>query len=581
MKFLKDLHENNAHHFEEGGKLEFFYPLFEAQYTGLFTPGDVTKTASHVRDGLDLKRMMFTVVIALIPCMLFAIYNTGYQAQWAIAHGAVPLDNWRSDLLTFAGFNFTSTHPIFCLIHGALYYLPIFIAVFATGGIIEPGVAMVRKHEVNEGFLVTGMLLPLTLPPTISLWMVVLGMAFGVVFGKEIFGGTGMNFLNPALVGRAFLFFAYPAAMSGDAAWIAADFSGVDSFSGATLLAQAAVDWDVLSGASWSSAFFGLIPGSMGETSAFLCLLGAGLLLFTQVGSFRNMSGVVFGTVLIGGNIEAIFAIVRKHEINEGFFVTWFLFPLVLPPTIPLWQVAMGIAFGVLFGKEIFGGTGMNILNPALTARAFLFFAYPGEISGDKAWIAAQTSPDGYSGATPLANAAAFKAEAGGVPVTEMLESSVGWANAFWGTIPGSMGETSALACMIGAGILLITQVGSWRTMAGVTIGTFVMATLLNAIGSDTNPMMNVPFSWHIVLGGWALGTVYMATDPVSSSFTDKGRWIYGFSIGVLTILIRCVNPAYPEGMMLAILFMNMFAPMIDYFALQANIRRRLARDAA
>jgi Na+-transporting NADH:ubiquinone oxidoreductase subunit B len=405
MKFLKDLHEKNAHHFEEGGKLEFFYPLFEAQYTGLFTPGEVTKTAAHVRDGIDLKRMMFTVVIALIPCLVFAIYNTGYQSQLALAQGAIPLDNWRTDLLTAVGFNFTSTHPVFCMIHGALYYLPIFIATFATGGIIEPGVAMIRKHEVNEGFLVTGMLLPLTLPPTISLWMVVLGMAFGLIFGKEIFGGTGMNFLNPALVARAFLFFAYPAAMSGDAAWIAADFSGVDSFSGATLLAQAAVDWDVLASASWSSAFFGTIPGSMGETSALLCLLGAGILLYTQV--------------------------------------------------------------------------------------------------------------------------------------------------------------------------------GSWRTMSGVVLGTIAMAAVLNWSGSTTNPMFQVPFYWHMVLGGWAFGMVYMATDPVSSAFTSIGKWWYGIGIGVLVILIRVVNPAYPEGMMLSILFMNMFAPLIDHYVVQANIRRRALRYAA
>jgi Na+-transporting NADH:ubiquinone oxidoreductase subunit B len=405
MKFLKDLHEKNAHHFEEGGKLERFHPLFEAQYTGLFTPGEVTKTASHVRDGLDLKRMMITVVLALLPVMLFAIYNTGYQAQYAIAHGALPLDNWRTDLLSLVGFNFTSTHPVFCVLHGALYFLPVFIVTFATGATVEPATAIIRRHEVNEGFLVTGFLLPLTLPPTIPLWMVALGMAFGVIIGKEIFGGTGMNFLNPALVGRAFLFFAYPAAMSGDAAWIAANFSGVDSFSGATFLSQAAVNWDALAGASWSTAFFGQIPGSMGETSTFLCLLGAGLLLYTQV--------------------------------------------------------------------------------------------------------------------------------------------------------------------------------ASWVTMAGVVVGTIALSTLLNWAGSTTNPMFQVPFYWHMVLGGWALGAVYMATDPVSSAFTRVGRAFYGFGIGGLTILIRVVNPAYPEGMMLAILFMNMFAPLIDHFVVQANIKRRALRYAA
>jgi Na+-transporting NADH:ubiquinone oxidoreductase subunit B len=202
----------------------------------------------------------------------------------------------------------------------------------------------------------------------------------------------------------------------------------------------------------------------------------------------------------------------------------------------------------------------------------FLFFAYPAYISGTAPWIAADFADvDSFTGATLLAQAA---------EIPGVLDNA-NWMDAFLGFIPGSMGETSVVACLIGASVLLLTQVGSWRTMAGVTLGTFAMASALNWVGSDTNPMMNVSFTWHIVLGGWALGTVYMATDPVSSSFTDTGRWIYGFSIGVLTILIRCVNPAYPEGMMLAILFMNMFAPMIDYFALQANIRRRLARDAA
>ncbi len=405
MKFLLDLHDKAKPHFEKGGRLEFFYPIFEAQYTGLFTPGFVTKTGSHVRDGLDLKRMMITVVIALVPCMVMAMWNTGYQAQLAIAKGAVPLDSWQMFVWTGIGLPFDFKSPILCILFGALHYLPIYAAAMLTGAIIEPGFAMVRKHEVNEGFLVSGALIPLTLPPTIPLWMVVVGTAFGLVVAKEIFGGTGMNFLNPALTARAFLFFAYPAYMSGDAAWIAADFQGVDSFSGATLLAQAAVTHGALDDASW-------------------------------------------------------------------------------------------------------------------------------------------------------------------------------WA-AFYGWIPGSMGETSTLACLIGAVLLLATGIGSWRTMAGVFVGTVFFAVLFNLVGSETNPMFGVPWYWHVVTGGWAFGMVYMATDPVSSAFTERGKLFYGFGIGAMVILVRVVNPAYPEGMMLAILFMNMLAPLIDHFVVQGNINRRLARSAA
>ncbi len=406
MQFLKDAHLNVKHHFEKGGKLEFFYPIWEAQFTGLFTPGEVTRTASHVRDGLDNKRLMITVVLALLPCMGMAMYNTGFQAQLAIAQGAMPLDTWQAWLFEALGFTYDFKNPLLNVLVGAGQYLPVMGAALATGGVVEPLTAMIRKHEINEGFLVTGMLIPLTLPPTIPLWMVVLGTAFGTVFAKEIFGGTGMNFLNPALTSRAFLFFAYPAALSGDAAWIAADFSQADGYSGATLLSQAAVSGEAaLAEASWMNAFYGFVPGSMGETSAFACLLGAGLLIWTGI--------------------------------------------------------------------------------------------------------------------------------------------------------------------------------GSWRTMAGVLGGTIVVAGLLNVVGSDTNPMFQVPWYWHAVLGGWAFGMVFMATDPVSSAFTNQGKLIYGALIGVLVVLIRVVNPAYPEGMMLAILFMNMFAPLIDHFFVQANIRRREARYAA
>lgn len=407
MKLLRKIQDMQRPLFEKGGKLHFLYPLYEANDTFLFTPGHVTKESAHVRDGLDLKRMMITVVIALIPCIYMAMYNTGLQAHLAIENGAAPLDTWQTSLFQALGFDFVSTSWLANMVHGLLYYLPVLIVTFA-----------------------------------------------------------------------------------------------------------------------------------------------------------------------VGGALEVLFAIVRNHEVNEGFLVTGMLFPLILPPTIPLWQVALGIAFGVVLGKEVFGGTGMNILNPALVSRAFLFFAYPAYISGDKVWIAAQTSPDGYSGATLLAEAAQ-----GGI--TAIHEAGFTVWESFIGTIPGSMGETSVLACLIGALILIVTQVGSWRTMAGVVLGTLVTAFVLQQFESETNPWFSLPFYWHFVAGGWAFGTVFMATDPVSSAFTETGKWIYGFMIGFLAVLIRMVNPAYPEGMMLAILFMNVFAATIDYFVMQANIKRRMARYAA
>ena len=405
MKALRDFLDKQGKLFEKGGKLEKLYPLYEAQDTFLYTPGETTKGASHVRDAADLKRIMITVVVALVPAIFMAMYNTGLQAHRAIEGGAAALENWQTQVMGMLGLAFDSTDFLACFVHGALYFLPV--------------------------LAVTG---------------------------------------------------------------------------------------------------------------------------------------------IVGGNLEALFAIVRKHEINEGFLVTLFLFPLTLPPTIPLWQVAIGIAFGVVIGKEIFGGTGMNVLNPALTARAFLFFAYPAEISGEKVWIAAQTSPDGYSGATWLAE--------GAVEGMAVIEGGITWMSAFLGTIPGSMGETSALAALIGAAVLIITGVGSWRIMAGVVIGSGATTLLLNAIGSDTNPLLNVPFHWQVVLGGWAFGAVFMATDPVSATQTNRGRWIYGLLIGVLAIAVRVLNPAYPEGMMLAILFMNCFSATIDHYVVEANVKRRKARYA-
>jgi Na+-transporting NADH:ubiquinone oxidoreductase subunit B len=405
MKLLRALLDSQAKHFKKGGKLEALYPLYEANDTFLYTPGEVTSGASHVRDGLDLKRMMVTVVLALSGCVFMAMYNTGYQANLAISHGALPLANWQSNVFQEFGWTFTPDSVSACIAHGALYYLPVLLVTFAVGG-----------------------------------------------------------------------------------AW------------------------------------------------------------------------------------EMLFASVRRHEINEGFLVTGMLFPLVLPVTIPLWQVALGISFGVVIGKEIFGGTGMNILNPALTARAFVFFAYPAEMSGNSVWIAASTGSDGVSGATWLAESA----ETGAVAFTQGLTF---W-DAFMGFIPGSMGETSALACLVGAIVLIVTRIGSWRIMISVALGTGLMAWLFNLVGSDTNPAFAVSPAWHFVLGGWAFGTVFMATDPVSAPSSDSARYVYGFLIGVLVVLVRVVNPAYPEGMMLSILFMNLFAPVLDYFVVRANVKRRRARYA-
>ena len=272
-------------------------------------------------------------------------------------------------------------------------------------------------------------------------------------------------------------------------------------------------------------------------------------------------------TFVVGGFWEVVFAMKRGHEINEGFFVTSILFALTLPATIPLWQVALGISFGIVIGKEVFGGTGKNFLNPALTGRAFLYFAYPAQMSGDAIW----TAVDGFSGATALGIVAADG-------MAGLMSSGLTWTNAFIGNMQGSVGETSTLAIMIGMVVLLFTKVASWRIVLGVFLGMVAMSSLLNWIGSDTNPAFQLPFYWHFVLGGFAFGMVYMATDPVSASMTNKGKWAYGAFIGVLVVIIRVINPAFPEGMMLAILFANLSAPLIDWFVVRANVKRRIAR---
>nr|VFK63435.1 MAG: Na+-transporting NADH:ubiquinone oxidoreductase subunit B [Candidatus Kentron sp. UNK]VFK72356.1 MAG: Na+-transporting NADH:ubiquinone oxidoreductase subunit B [Candidatus Kentron sp. UNK] len=389
--------------FSEGGRFNKLYPIYEAFSTFFFSPPDVTQHAPHVRDGMDIKRLMVYVLLAALPCAFWGMYNVGLQANEAMAGMSVAsAEGWRGWITDVLGIGYSPGSIGACLWHGFLYFLPIYVVT----------------------------------------------MVFGL---------------------------------------------------------------------GW----------------------------------------------------EMVFASVRGHEVNEGFLATGILFTLTLPATIPLWQVAIGISFGVVIGKEVFGGTGKNFLNPALVGRAFLFFAYPGEMSGDAVW----TAVDGFSGATPLSIAAA-----GGVEAIQA--AGITWSQTFFGQIQGSFGETSTLMCLVGAAFLLSTRIGSYRIMIGVFAGMVVTASLFNFIGSAANPMFAVPWYWHGVLGGYAFGLVYMATDPVSSSMTNAGRWAYGALIGIMVILIRVINPGFPEGMMLAILFANVFAPIIDHFVIQANIRRRIARAA-
>ncbi|MBF9041860.1 NADH:ubiquinone reductase (Na(+)-transporting) subunit B [Rhodobacterales bacterium HKCCE4037] len=274
-------------------------------------------------------------------------------------------------------------------------------------------------------------------------------------------------------------------------------------------------------------------------------------------------------TLVAGGAWEVLFATIRRHEVNEGFLVTSMLYTLILPATTPLWQVALGISFGVVIGKEVFGGTGKNFLNPALVGRAFLYFAYPAYMSGDSVW----TPVDGFSGATALAITASDGPAA-------LPEYGITWMDAFIGTIQGCLGETSTIACLIGLAFLLVTKIANYRMVVGCLLGMIAFSSLLNWIGSDTNPAFATPWYWHLVIGGYAFGLVFMVTEPVSGSHTNIGRYIYGALIGFMVVMIRVINPAFPEGMMLAILFGNVFAPLIDYFVVQANIRRRARRHA-
>ena len=387
--------------FTRGGRFEKFNAVFEMVDTALFSPPDVTRGSPHVRDALDLKRVMILVVFAATPCVLIGMWNTGFQANTALANmGMDGIGGWRGALLPILGAGYDPDSFYDNFVHGMLYFLPIYIVTMAAGGF-----------------------------------------------------------------------------------------------------------WEIL------------------------------------------------------------FASVRNHEVNEGFFVTSLLYAVILPASIPLWQVALGISFGVVIGKEVFGGTGKNFLNPALVGRAFLYFAYPIQISGDAVW----TPVDGFSGATPL-GVAAIDGMSG------IAGNGITWMQAFLGQLQGSLGETSAAACLLGGAVLVYAGIASWRIIVGVFLGLIIPALLFTGVDNG-NPMFAMPWYWHIALGGFAFGAVFMATDPVSAPDTLLGHWIFGLLIGALTYVIRVVNPAFPEGIMLAILFGNIFAPIIDYFVIRANIKRRQKRS--
>ena len=395
---MRKFFDSIEHHFQDGGKLEKYYALYEVIDTFFYSPSSTTRTTAHVRDGVDLKRIMITVWMATFPAMFYGMYNLGFHANTILEAGGGAINDWHWPVIQLLG----ATDPnslLDCFLFGAVYFLPIYAVTFIVG-----------------------------------------------------------------------------------------------------------ISWEML------------------------------------------------------------FAIQRGHEVNEGFFVTSVLFALICPPDIPLWQVALGISFGVVIGKEVFGGTGKNFLNPALTGRAFLYFAYPAQLSGDAVW----TAVDGYTGATALSIAASEGMEA--------LQAQLTWWDSFVGNMHGSIGETSTLAILLGGVVMLYTRVAAWRIVLGVFLGMFALSTLFNVVGSDSNPAFAMPWYWHLTVGGFAFGMIFMATDPVSAAMTNIGKIWFGVLIGVMTVLIRVVNPAFPEGIMLAILFANLFAPLIDHFVMQANIKRRLAR---
>ncbi len=318
---------------------------------------------------------------------------------------------------------------------------------------------------------------------------------------------------------------------------------------------------DIING-NWHYWITSALGGTLGADAGW----GSKMLLGATY--FLPIYLIVF---IVGGFWEVLFCVVRRHEVNEGFFVTSILFALIVPPTLPLWQASLGITFGVVVAKEVFGGTGRNFLNPALAGRAFLFFAYPAQISGDLVWTAA----DGFSGATALSQ----WAQGGhGALINNATGQAITWLDAFIGNIPGSMGEVSTLFIILGGAFIVYMGIASWRIIAGVLVGMIAISTLFNLIDSSTNPMFSMPWHWHLVLGGFAFGMFFMATDPVSASFTNKGKWWYGILIGAMCVLVRVANPAYPEGMMLAILFSNLFAPLFDHIVVEKNVKRRLAR---
>jgi len=404
LKFLYKQLEKIKPLFEEGGKLEKLYPVYDGFETFLFVPGHTAHSGSHIRDGVDLKRTMITVVIALLPCLLFGMWNTGHHHYFAIG----------------------------------------------------------EMMGLNEGL--------------------------------------------------------------------------------------------------WEKFLFGLL----------------------------KVLPIIVVSYGVGLGVEFAFCVIKKHQINEGFLVSGMLIPLIVPADIPLWMVAVATVFAVIIGKEVFGGTGMNILNPALTARAFLFFAYPTLMSGEKVWHADELfsgTVDAVTGATPMGNLAELvKLDKGAERATEIWGTIAdggmySLSNSFWGFIPGSIGETSAFCCLLGAALLLITGIGSWRIMLSMFVGGYAMAWLFNVWGY--NMFMEVDPLHQLMLGGFMFGMVFMATDPVSATQTNTGKWIYGFFCGFFAIMIRVFNPAYPEGVMMAILFMNVMAPLIDHYVIQANINRRLKRVPA
>ncbi|MCH1612678.1 MAG: NADH:ubiquinone reductase (Na(+)-transporting) subunit B [Flavobacteriales bacterium] len=408
MKFLRNIFDNAHKTLNSSEKTKKFFPLVDAFDTLMFTPNHVTKNGSHVRDAIDLKRTMMLVIIALIPCLLFGIYNTGYQHYRVLGELEV-ISFWE------------------IIFKGALVVLPLVVVSYGAGLFVEFIFAIKNGHTVQEGFLVSGMLIPLCMPADVPLWMVAVATIFAVVIGKEVFGGTGMNILNVALTARAFLFFAHPTKMSGNEVWVT---------------------------------------------------------------GFSDIKGEKYASLVSSANPEGVV--------------------------------------------------------------------------------------DGSSGATALGDLASFMQDSPVLENTQAFQAKYSLMDSFLGFIPGSVGETSALMCLIGAALLLWTGIASWRVISSFFVGGFVMATILNLVGG--NGYFELPAIHQLMLGGFMFGMVFMATDPVTAAHTNAGKFIYGFLGGFLGILIRMVNPAYPEGIMLAILIANVFAPLIDHMVIQNNINRRLKR---